>query len=105
SPLSANVNFGKHWDNFPVLMSILRFYYPDGASAEQLKQAVDAFGDAHSNLAGTIAGWKYNTITYIWNNRERLYSEIKAAAKKGDDVDLLSALVKIPGVAPVKAGF
>ncbi|MFT2598320.1 hypothetical protein ACMWP3_26035, partial [Escherichia coli] len=29
SPLSANVNFAKHWDNFPVVMTVLVTEFPD----------------------------------------------------------------------------
>ena len=105
SPLSANVNFAKHWDNFPVVMTILKTMFPDVATKEGLQTAIDGFGDKYYALAGTVAGWKYDTICYVWNNRERLYNELRAANKSGSEIALLGELVKIPGVAPVKAGF
>jgi len=105
SPLSANVNFAKHWDNFPVLMTILRTFYPHTVTPEQLKETVDAFGDKYYALAATVSGWKYDTIATVWNNRHALFQKLNKLNKTGDEIDLLAELVKIPGVAPVKAGF
>lgn len=106
SPLSANVSFAKHWDNFPVLMTILYNLFPQKIpNPEALQKAIFAFNEKYSSLGATVAGWKFDTITYIWNNREQLYHEVQKAAQSGDDVNLISALVKIPGAGPVKAGF
>lgn len=106
SPLSANVSFAKHWDNFPVLMTILMNLFPQKIpSLEAIQQAVFSFNEKYSKLGATISGWKFDTIMYIWNNREQLYQDIKQAADSGDDMKLLASLVKIPGAGPVKAGF
>jgi len=106
SPLSANVSFAKHWDNFPVVMTILRHFFPNGVpKIEDLKKVIAAFNEKYSTVAATVSGWKYDTILHVWNNKENLWQSVRKAATTGDDVDLLSALIQIPGVAPVKAGF
>jgi len=106
SPLSANVSFAKHWDNFPVVMTVLRHFFPNGVpKPEDLKKVISAFSEKYSTVGATVSGWKYDTILYVWNNKEKLWQSVRQAAKSGDDVDLLSALIQIPGVAPVKAGF
>jgi len=106
SPLSANVSFAKHWDNFPVVMTILRHFFPNGVkNPEDLKKVIAAFNEKYSTIGATVSGWKYDTILHVWNNKEDLWQKVRQAAAGGDDVDLLSALIQIPGVAPVKAGF
>lgn len=105
SPLSANVGFNRHWNNFPVLMLILRELYPNGITLPQIKKVIAAFNDSKYKLSETIHGWKLETVVYVWNHRHELYDRLKHAAEHGDDVDLISELIKIPGAAPVKAGF
>ncbi len=105
SPLSANCSFSKHWDNFQVLMMILKHYFPQKVEEDKLKKVLDGFCDYLHALKHTISGWKINTICYIWNNREELYNELHKLAKEGDDVKLISRLSQIPGVQSVKAGF
>lgn len=106
SPLSANVPFPKHWDNFHVLMMILKHrYMTRNVTPEELEHAVDSFGDYLHSMAHTIGGFKLDTITYVWNNRRQMMSQITALAKSGDDEKLVAELIKIPGVQPVKAGF
>ena len=85
-------------------MLILRHYFPQGVKKEELQKTIKAFTDKYFAATATISGFKYDTIVHIWNNRESLFQKIKQAAK-GDDIKLLSALLPIPGVAPVKAGF
>jgi hypothetical protein len=105
SPLSANTPFAKHWDNFQMLMAILKYRFPDGVTTEKLKEAVVAFDAKYHKLTHTISGWKYDTIADIWNNRQNLYQELMTLSKKGDDVDLIRSLMKIKGAGAVKAGF
>ncbi len=105
SPLSANVPFAKHWDNYYALMLILKHYFPKSVTKEQIEKAVDSFGDKYHALAHTIAGFKLNTIADIWSERENLFKELNALASTGDDVALIKRLSQIKGVQPVKAGF
>lgn len=117
SPLSANVNFGKHWDNFPVVMTILVTEFPDkikptkavdkGKSPVEILQSRLAVYDTPKyGLGATVAGWKYNTIVHVWNNRHELKAKLDGIHKGGgSDADLIMAMQEIPGVAPVKAGF
>lgn len=117
SPLSANVNFGKHWDNFPVVMTVLVTEFPDkikpkkatdkGKTAvEILQDRLAWFDQTKYGLGATVAGWKYNTIAHVWNNRHELKSKLDGIHKSGgSDADLILAMQGIPGVAPVKAGF
>lgn len=105
SPLSAHAPFAKHWDNFYTLMLILKHQFPRGVTAEEIRSAVDAFGDKGAALAHTISGWKLDTIADIWTRREELFVNLNKLAAGGDDVQLINALVGLKGVAPVKAGF
>ena len=36
SPLTANVSFSAHWDNFPIIMNILKTLFPDKISKENI---------------------------------------------------------------------
>lgn len=105
SPLSANVPFAKHWDNYYMLMAILKHNFPDRVSREEIEHAVDSFGDKYHSLAHTIGGFKLDTIADIWSNKENLYHELNNLAKGGDDTQLIKRLSMIKGVQPVKAGF
>ena len=105
SPLSANVPFSKHWDNFQVLMMILKHYFPNKVDTQKLRYIVDAFNTKYHAMAHTISGFKYDTIAYIWNDREKLFNELPKLSEEGDDEKLIRRLSKIPGVRPVKAGF
>lgn len=105
SPLSANTPFAKHWDNFQMLMAILKHQYPNKVTAEEIEAAARAFNDKYHKLTHTIAGFKYNTIAEVWSNKESLYHELNKLASAGDDVALIRRLSMINGVAPVKAGF
>lgn len=105
SPLSANVPFAKHWDNYYMLMSILKHQFPDRVSREEIEHAVDSFGDKYHALAHTIGGFKLDTIADIWSNKENLFHELNNLAEGGDDVQLIKRLSMIKGVQPVKAGF
>jgi len=105
SPLSANVAFPKHWDNFQLLMMILKHKYPNRVTEEQLRHAVDSFGEYLHSMAQTISGWKMETIVYVWNNKESMMKKLTRLSKAGDDEKLIQELIKIPGVQPVKAGF
>lgn len=105
SPLSANTPFAKHWDNYQMLMSILKHKYPKRVSVEEIRSAVRAFDDKYHKLTHTIAGFKLETIADIWSNKESLFHKLNSIAKSGDDVSLIQQLTQIKGVAPVKAGF
>jgi hypothetical protein len=105
SPLSANTPFAKHWDNFYVLMMILKHFYPNKVTREQLEHAVDSFSDKYHKLAHTIGGWKLETIAKVWSERHELFHELNSLAAQGDDVALIRRLIQLPGVQPVKAGF
>jgi hypothetical protein len=123
SPLSANVSFAKHWDNFPVVMTVLKTMFPDiikpltpedsqyaSKPHKLLEKYLLAFSRPKYSLGATVAGWKYKTIAYVWNNRHQLKAELdQIAHAKGDEQEkekaLIMVLKKIPGVAPVKAGF
>ena len=105
SPLSANTPFAKHWDNFYPLMLILKHNFPNKVTPQEIEKVVDSFEDKYHAMAFTIGGWKLDTISDIWSNREGLYNELNSLAKTGDDVDLIKRLSMIKGVAPVKAGF
>ena len=105
SPLSANVPFTKHWDNFQVLMMILKHYFPKKVDPQKLEFIVDAFNDTYHAMAHTIAGFKYNTIADIWNNREKLFNELPKLSEEGDDEKLIRKLLEIHGVQSIKAGF
>jgi len=105
SPLSANVPFPKHWDNFYMLMTILKHQFPDKVTPQEIDQVAKAFGDYQYAMPHTISGWKVDTIADIWNNRHKLYTRLPKVARKGDDADLIRELVKIKGIQPVKAGF
>lgn len=105
SPLSANTPFAKHWDNFYVLMMILKHKFPDRVSREEIEEAAKSFKDFKHKLSHTISGWKFDTISYIWSNKEELFRELTALGDAGDDVALIVRLSKITGIQPVKAGF
>ncbi len=117
SPLSANVNFAKHWDNFPVVMTVLVTEFPDKIKpkrasdkgktpVEILQDRLAWFDQTKYGLGATVAGWKYNTIVHVWNNRHELKAKMDSIHKSGgSDADLIMAMQEIPGVAPVKAGF
>lgn len=105
SPLSANVPFPKHWDNFYVLMLILKHYFPKKVNKEELVSVLDGFGDKYHALGHSIGGFKFDTIEYIWNNRHQLFNELPKLAAQGDDRAIISRLSQIPGVKPIKAGF
>jgi hypothetical protein len=105
SPLSANVPFAKHWDNYQALMAILKHYYPNKVTRQELEHAVDSFGDKYHALAHSIGGFKLDTIADIWSNKEGLFHELNGLAKGGDDVQIIKRLSQIKGVQPVKAGF
>jgi len=105
SPLSANVPFPKHWDNFHVLMLILKHHFPKKLNKEELIATLDGFGDKYHALGHSIGGFKFDTIEYIWNNRKKLFTKLPKLAAKGDDRAIISELSLIPGVQPVKAGF
>jgi hypothetical protein len=105
SPLSANVPFAKHWDNFHVLMLVLKHYFYDHVDRNDLERVLDAFGDYLHSMQHTIGGWKLDTITYVWNQRHELFSQLNKLAAEGDDVKLIARLTQVPGVQPVKAGF
>jgi len=105
SPLSANVSFSKHWDNFHVLMIILKHYFPHKVNEEDLRSVLNSFTTYMHSLKHTISGFKIDTICYIWNNRESLMQELVGLNKEGDDVKMISRLAQIPGVQSVKAGF
>ena len=105
SPLSAHAKFPEHWDHFPVLMMILKHWFPKDIDYTKLRYAIDSFDDKYHNLKSTINGFKFETIHSIWKQRETLMPELEQLAAKGDDVALIERLVEITGVAPVKAGF
>jgi hypothetical protein len=105
SPLSANVPFPKHWDNFQLLMMILKHSYPDRVSEEELEHVIDSFGEYLHSMAHTIGGWKIQTVCQVWNNKETMMHKLIALSKKGNDAAMIRELIKIPGVQPVKAGF
>ena len=105
SPLSANVPFAKHWDNYQVLMMALKHNYPNKITPEELSHLADSFGDKYHKMAHSIAGWKLDTVADIWSNKEGLFQELNGIAKGGDDVALIKRLSQIKGVQPVKAGF
>jgi hypothetical protein len=105
SPLSANVPFPKHWDNFYVLMLLLKHYYPQKVSPEELRELIKVFDDKYHSLGHTINGIKLNTIAEIWNEKENLFRELPALAHKSDDKILIQRLCRFTGVQPVKAGF
>lgn len=105
SPLSANCTFSKHWDNFQVLMLILKHYFPEKVNEGDLSKILDGFCDYLHALKHTVGGWKLDTICQIWNDRQKLFTELPALAKEGDDTKLISRLCQIKGVQPVKAGF
>lgn len=105
SPLSANVSFPKHWDNYHVLMMILKHYFPKRVSREELEQAIDSFGEYLHSMPHTVHGFKLDTVVYVWNNREKLKQELTSLAKAGNDGALIQSLCQIPGAQPVKAGF
>jgi hypothetical protein len=105
SPLSANVSFSRHWNNFQVLMMILKTQFPDKVTPKEIEQAVDSFNEKYHSLPASISGWKLNTVAQIWSNKEDLKAKLDSVAQKGDDEAIINELIKIPGVAPVKAGF
>jgi len=101
SPLTANVSFASHWDNFPIVMNILKNFFPDKISLEAvmrsplkniplnirnlsgkteydkwpsnpskiLRLIMMSFDTPKAKLLETVAGWKFETISHIWNNR------------------------------------
>jgi hypothetical protein len=119
SPLSANVNFAKHWDNIPVVYNLLVTLFPDkikpvdagddkfkNEPAKLLQKWMLPFSEKMYGLGATIGGWKYDTIAYVWNNRQELKRRLESIADSGGgDADLIMAMRDIPGVKPVKAGF
>ena len=105
APLSANVPFAKHWDNFYMLMAILKHQFPERVTRQEIEHAVDSFGDKYYALAHTIGGFKLDTVVEIWSNKENLFHELNALANAGDDVKLMKRLNMFPGIQSVKAGF
>lgn len=98
-------------------MTVLVTEFPDKIKAKKasdkgktpveiLQDRLAWFDQTKYGLGATVAGWKYNTIVYVWNNRHELKSKMDAIHKGGgSDADLIMAMQAIPGVAPVKAGF
>ena len=105
SPLSANAPFPKHWDNFYLLMLLLKHVHPHAVSEQELKDLVRVYDDKYHSLGHTISGWKLRTIAEIWSHKEKLYSELMALAQGGSDRDIIARLCRFTGVQPVKAGF
>jgi len=105
SPLSANTKFANHWDNFQVLMMILKHYFPNKVTKEEIAKAVASFNDKHHNMKFSVTGWKLETIADVWSGKESLFHELNKLAAMGDDTALVRRLINIQGVAPVKAGF
>jgi len=108
SPLSAHASFPSHWNNFLVLMMILKHYFPKGIDEkdfEKFRYVLDTFEDKYHNLKATINGFKFRTVAEIWTHRAELMQELNQLANQGDDAALISRLVQITGVRPVKAGF
>jgi len=105
SPLSANVPFPKHWDNFSVIMAILRNIYPNKVTADELREVIKVFDDQYHSLSHTVSSWKFDTIAEIWSNKEKYFKELPKLAAENDDESLIARLSALPGVQPVKAGF
>lgn len=106
SPLSANAPFPKHWDNFITLMAIVRFGFPDRIDdADEFREIISKFDDKYHALGHTINGFKIDTVIQIWNNRKKLFQELRKLASRGDDRQLITKMSGIIGVQPVKAGF
>ena len=137
SPLTARVSFAAHWDNFPIVMNILKNFFPDKINLEAvlrsplkniplnirnvkgrteydrwpskpseiLRLIMMSFDAPKAKLSETIGSWKYDTISYIWNNREAIYEKCMSAHASGDDRELLKILGIIPGAGAVKGGF
>lgn len=105
SPLSANTPFAKHWDNFQMLMAILKHNFPGRVTPEEIRQAAQSFDDKYHKLSHTLSSFKFDTIADVWSNRQALYQELNKLANAGDDVALIRRLSQIKGVQPVKAGF
>jgi hypothetical protein len=105
SPLSANTPFAKHWDNYQMLMSILKHRFPDRVTAKEIEATVKSFNDKYHKLSHTMSSWKFETIADVWSNKDGLFHELNSLSKSGDDISLIKRLSMIQGVAPVKAGF
>lgn len=105
SPLSANVPFPKHWNNYHVLMMILRTKYPDKIDRAELEHVIDSFGDYLHSMGMTIGGFKLDTIVTVWNNKQQLMDKLTSLAQQGSEEGIINELIKLPGVQPVKAGF
>jgi hypothetical protein len=135
SPLSAHAQFQRHWDNFQTLMMILKHYFPQNRDVDpkEIEKVLDSFSDKYFTMASTIAGHpnpkklvlspnqetpekpktplnekslgKFSTIAYVWGHRQELKTKLEKLAAAGKWGEMMEELVKIPNVAPIKAGF
>ena len=105
SPLSANVPFPKHWDNFNALMLLLHHVHPHKVTEQELKDLMSSFDDKYHSLGHTINGFKLRTIAEIWSAKDQLFKELPALAGRAGDRELIARLCQFTGVQPVKAGF
>ncbi len=112
APLTANTNFSRFNEWFPVLMQFLRTR--EEVSREEVSNFVSGVGGQRANVprGGLFAsvldrgeGNKTELISWLWNNRREIYEKSMHMAENKEWEELMKLYSAFPGVQPVKAGF
>jgi hypothetical protein len=112
APLTANTNFSRFNEWFPVLMQFLR--QRDQVSREEVANFVSGIGGQKQNVprGGLFAsvldrgeGNKTELISFLWNNRQDVYEKSMKMAEDREWEEMMKLYSSFPGVQPVKAGF
>ena len=123
APLTANTKFSHFNEWFPVLIKWLKTKnkitreelgnFIAGVGAQRSGKIFAKDGDGSGTHKGKIfamvadmgAGFKTRLVEEVWNNRDSLYSTSMQLADSGDYEGLMRLFSRLPGIAPIKAGF
>jgi hypothetical protein len=126
--LTIRADFMQVMQSFPLLMTVLMTYFQDNPLApgeletrlaEMMAQQASR---SHPNLrvtspsgkvyrkgygiGGQVFGFKYDGVTYSWNQRQRIYGALMNLVTKKDTIAVFDYLLgNIKGLGPAKAGF
>jgi hypothetical protein len=126
--LSIRADFMHVMQTFPLLMSVLMTYYQDhplapGELEVRLSEMMrKQAARSHPNLrvtsqsdkvyrkgygiGGQVFGFKYDGITEVWNQRQRIYGSLMNLVFKKNTIAVFEYLLSnVKGVGPAKAGF
>jgi hypothetical protein len=126
--LTMRADFMQVMQSFPLLMSVLMTYYQDNPLAPgELESKLSGMmaqqaARSHPNLrvtspsgkvyrkgygiGGQIFGFKYDGVTYTWNQRQSIYGALMNLVAKKDTIAVFEYLLSnVKGLGPAKAGF